>query len=135
MEFAYPGIDVLPKERHRPGGKARLQGLVQRLAGLAEAPGIAALAAALPSGGTKTGTTNADRISKMAKPTRISITVTIHFRFEFFIRAFLSLSHLLGAIQLPDSGDALPFEECHNPTRIKLLGIFQGWPAYGKAID
>jgi hypothetical protein len=94
------------------------------LAVLADAAGTAALDAALPSGGTKTGTISADIIIKIANPTRKSTSVKSHFRFEFFIRAFLSLSLLLRAIQFPDSGKVLPFEECYNHIRINILGTF-----------
>jgi hypothetical protein len=60
------------------------------------------LDAALPSGGIKRGTTNADRIIKTAKPTKISTRVTCQPGFEFFIKTFLSISHRVTAIQFPD---------------------------------
>jgi hypothetical protein len=105
------------------------------LADLAEAPDTAALDAALPSGGTNTGTISADRIIKIAKPTRKSTIVTCHVRFEFFITAFLSLSPLLRAIQFPDSRKVSPFKKLHNPLRINMLGVSQKQPTCRKAID
>jgi hypothetical protein len=76
--------------------------LVQCWVDFTEVPGVAALDAALPWGGIKTGTTNADRIIKTAKPTSTSTIVTCQFRLVFFIRAFLSLSHRVTAISFPD---------------------------------
>jgi hypothetical protein len=76
--------------------------LVQCRGDFTEVPGVAALDAALPWGGIKTGTTKADRIIKTAKPTSTSTIVKCQIRLVFFILAFLSLSHWVRAIPFPD---------------------------------
>jgi hypothetical protein len=85
MEFAYLEFSALFATRQSTEENECRQELVQRWVALAEVVDAAAFDAAFPSGGMKTGTTNADRIIKTAKPTRTSTTVTRHFRFGFFI--------------------------------------------------
>jgi len=73
---------------HEVRRKHRLQRVADLTAGLVTAAGRGA---ALPLGGMKTGTTNAERIIKTASPTKTSTRVMCHFLFELFIAAFLSL--------------------------------------------
>ena len=41
---------------------------------------------------------------------------------------------MVRAIQFPDSGEVLPFQEYYNHIRINVLEILQGQPADGEAI-
>ena len=101
-----PGINTLSGARNSSDEDKRVG---QCRAGLTEVRGAAALDAALSWCGMKMGTTNAVRIIKTAKPTRMSTKVTCHFRLGFFIRDFLSLSYRVRAIQFPDCGEMSPF--------------------------
>ena len=117
------------------GGIARRPGWVQCLADFAAAAGTATRDAAFPSGGRNTGTINADRIIKIATPTRTSTIVTCQVRFDFVIAAFLSQSPFNSAIQFPDCRETEAFEEGYKRLRINLLGILLKLPAFGRGND
>jgi hypothetical protein len=85
----------------------------------------AGLDAALPSGGIKTGTTNADRIIKTAKPTRTSTTVTCHFRIGFFMEAFLSPLASGKSNSISKLRESLPYRDYRYPLSINELGAFK----------
>lgn len=124
MEFAYRDFNTRPEARHATGGKEGPKERVQCLADLAEMAGAAALDAAFPSGGIKTGTINAERIINTANPTRKSTSVRC--KSSFFIRVFLfppasPLSNSISRFQ-----KAMACRESFNTIRIRRLRIYQG---------